>query len=105
MFLFCLNLVLLRLGNMLPDEALRQETRQFTALNRSLLVFLLLLAGAFLALAQFRKVPDGFEKIFFIVYQLGPWLLLFLALLPLAMTMALIWKTKEVVLDGVFGAK
>jgi hypothetical protein len=40
-----------------------------------------------------------------IVNQLGQWLLLLLALLPLALTMALIWKTKEVVLDGVFGAK
>src|ERR1022692_2202431 len=37
LFLFSLNVVLLRLGDMLPDEALRQETRQFTALNRSLL--------------------------------------------------------------------
>ena len=105
LFLFCLNLVLLRLGNMLPDEALRQETRQFTAFNRSLLVVLLLLSAAFLALAQIRRVPAGLEKTFIMVDQLGPWLLLFLALLPLAMTMALLWKTKEVVLDGVFGAK
>src|SRR6266850_8369077 len=36
-FLFELNLVLLRLGAMLPDESLRHDTRQFTALNRSLL--------------------------------------------------------------------
>ena len=27
------------------------------------------------------------------------------ALLPLAMTMALIWKTKEVILDSVFGSR
>ena len=31
LFLFNLNLVLARLGEMLPDETLRQETRQFTA--------------------------------------------------------------------------
>ena len=31
---------------MLPDETLRQETRQFTALNRSLLLATLLLAAA-----------------------------------------------------------
>jgi hypothetical protein len=31
--------------------------------------------------------------------------LTFFALLPLAMTMALIWKTKEVILDGVFGER
>ena len=41
LFLFNLNLVLKRLGAMLPDETLRHETRQFTALNRWLLVGLL----------------------------------------------------------------
>jgi hypothetical protein len=30
--------------------------------------------------------------------------MVFLVLLPLAMTMALIWKIKEVILDSVFGA-
>jgi hypothetical protein len=33
------------------------------------------------------------------------WGLTFFALLPLAMTMALIWKTKETILDGVFGVR
>src|SRR4051794_5595057 len=40
-FLFSLNTVLVRLGAMLPDQTLRQETRQFTALNRILLLALL----------------------------------------------------------------
>ncbi len=46
-FLGQLNLVLLRLGAMLPDETLRHETRQFTALNRGLLAGALLLAAAY----------------------------------------------------------
>src|SRR5882724_3774621 len=33
LFLFSLNRVLLRLGDMLPDQSLRHEVRQFTALN------------------------------------------------------------------------
>jgi hypothetical protein len=37
--------------------------------------------------------------------RLGLWLLVFFALLPLAMTMALIWKIKETILDSVFGTK
>ena len=37
LFLGSLNLVLRRLGAMLPDETLRLETRQFTALNLNLL--------------------------------------------------------------------
>jgi hypothetical protein len=64
LFLFSLNLVLLRLGDMLPDESLRHEMRQFTALNRYLLAVVLLLAAAFLALAEVREVPVPLEKIF-----------------------------------------
>lgn len=105
LFLFSLNLVLLRLGDMLPDEALRQETRQFTALNRNLLVLLILLAAAYIGMSQIKSVPVGMDTILFLIDRIGPWLLLFLGLLPLAMTMALLWKTKEVILDGVFGAK
>jgi hypothetical protein len=105
LFVFSLNLVLQRLGDMLPDQALRQEMRQFTVLNRSLLAFLLFLTTAYIFLMHVREVPAGFERLFMIVDRLGPWFLLFVGLLPLAMTMALVWKAKEVVMDGVFGAK
>jgi hypothetical protein len=105
LFVLSLNVVLLRLGEMLPDEALRQETRQFTLLNRGLLLFVLFVAAAYVGLMQVREVPIGFERIFFIAERLGPWLPLFLSLPPLATTMALIWKAKEVVMDGVFGQK
>ena len=57
LFLFNLNLVLARLGDMLPDETLRQETRQFTAINRGLLVAVLLLAGAYVFLLQMPNLP------------------------------------------------
>ena len=33
----------------------------------------------------------------------GLWIVLFLVLLPIAMTMALVWKTKEVIMSSVFG--
>jgi len=49
LFLLSLNLVLQRLGEMLPDESLRIETRQYTALNRNLLVILLIAAALCLA--------------------------------------------------------
>ena len=104
LFLFCLNVVLLRLGNMLPDEALRQEVRPFTALNRYMLLVLLLLAVVFLAMSQVRDVPVQFQRLFFLINQLGEWLLIFLGLPPLALTMALLWKTKETVLESVFQA-
>ena len=40
-----------------------------------------------------------------VMNHLGLWLLTFFVLLPLATTMALIWKTKETILDSVFDAK
>jgi magnesium-transporting ATPase (P-type) len=105
LFLFNLNVVLKQLGAMLPDETLRQETRQFTLLNRWLLVVFLFIAAAYVVLIYsppLSQEPGGFANW---LDHLGLWSLTFFALFPLAMTMALIWKTKEVILDSVFGAK
>ena len=105
LFLFNLNVVLKQLGAMLPDETLRQETLLFTALNRWLLVGLLFLGVAyvvFLHSTRWQLVLGDFSGW---VSRLGFWALTFFALLPLAMTMALLWKTKEVILNSVFGAK
>ena len=103
LFLFNLNLVLKRLGAMLPDETLRHETRQFTAFNRWLLVGLVFFAIVVAALVQSPSAHTS--KILFLVNRASNLLLIFFILLPLAMTMALIWKTKEVILDAVFGAR
>jgi len=105
LFLYSLNTVLVRLGAMLPDETLRHETRQFTSLNQVLLLVLLLLVVLHLAMMRIRHVPQQFETVLILWSRGGPWLLILLTLLPLAMTMALIWKTKEVILESVFGAK
>ena len=104
-FLFNLNLVLQRLGAMLPDETLRQETRQFTALNRWLLVALLFFTIGFILLQHLPQVAGPLGKFGFWLNHASNLLLIFFVLLPLAMTMALIWKTKEVILDAVFGAR
>ena len=119
-FLYLLNPLILRLAWMLPDETLRHETKLFTDLNRwSLLTIFALLAiylGAthfdpalpdqawqwLLTMLQLGRFGNGIAQIF---NGLGLWLLLLLALLPLAMTMALIWKTKEVILASVFGSE
>ena len=106
LFLFNLNVVLKQLGAMLPDETLRQETRQFTLLNRWLLVLWLVFVAASIA------VPQIFDLSAMINPNISFWLqraeiavLLFLGLAPLAITMALIWKTKETILDSVFGSR
>jgi hypothetical protein len=105
LFLFNINHVIERLGAMLPDETLRQETRQFTALNRSLLITLVLLAVAYLALNWLPNPTPAIGLLLTWMEKGGFWLLVFFALLPLAMTMALLWKTKEVILDSVFGSR
>ena len=105
LFLFNLNLVLKRLGAILPDETLRHETRQFTAFNRWLLVGLVFFAIVVAALVQLPEPSPSIGKILIWVNRASNLLLIFFILLPLAMTMALIWKTKEVILDAVFGAR
>lgn len=122
LFLFVLNLVLLRLGAMLPDETLRHEIRNYTALNRNLVLVIFTLVATYDVLTQvmmrlFPEIPRLPQNVSMLSLQLtisamgvdslSAWIILavlcLLVLLPLSMTMALIWKTKEVILDDVFG--
>src|SRR5262249_40692361 len=93
-------------------------TKTFTSLNRSLLLVTVTLMITYFALTQY--FPQLFQRGLDIVFQFNPlparggsiallldrggwWLILFLILLPIAMTMALTWKIKEVILSSVFG--
>ena len=104
LFLSSINQVLHRLGAMLPDEALRHETRQFTALNLNLLTATLVLIVFYLAASRLRSVPPWLGVVLAVVERASPWFLIILVLVPLAMTMALLWKTKQVIFENVFGA-
>ena len=104
LFVGSVNLVLRRLGAMLPDETLRLETRQFTALNLNLLFVNLALALLYAGAGQFPEPPFWVAAVLSVLERGSLWILIVLVLLPLAMTMALLWKTKEVILDNVFGA-
>lgn len=118
LFLFLLNYTLLRLALMLPDETLRTETRVFTNINRYLLGASLVVLGTYFIAAEF--FPVQFEHAIELLLRLNPfsqrsgtatlsielggiWLVLLFVLPPVAMTMALIWKIKEVILSSVFG--
>src|SRR6266536_318130 len=111
LFVGSLNLVLQRLGAMLPDEGLRLEIKHITTLNLKLLVATLICGENYLLIEIYQKFPIWLEKLLIDIERSGfgfvtvvlP-LALFI-LLPLAMTMALLWKTKEVILDNVFGAE
>ena len=105
-FIFNLNLVIKQLAAMLPDETLRQETRQFTAINRWLVVLLVVFVTLAITLPQFVNFQRLFSpKFLFWLQHMETAVVLFLGLAPLAITMALIWKTKEVILDSVFGTR
>jgi hypothetical protein len=117
-FLLLLNPMLVRLTWMLPDETLRTETRLFAAVNRYILLGTFLFLAAFFAvlhidpglpdqfvawLLRVSPLPHRLNTVIYFVDHAGHWLVLFVVLFPLAMTMALIWKIKEVILTSVFG--
>lgn len=103
-FLFTLNPVLQRLAAMLPDETLRVETRIFTHISRGLLIASMTCLLGYFALLRVTELPQFVIHFLVLWERVGQWITLFLVLLPTAITMALIWKTKEVILSSVFGS-
>ena len=105
-FLSLLNLVLSRLGTLLPDETLRQETSQFTVINRILLVGTLTLVVVFVLLVHYRQaLPIALAYALMFLERFGLMLLVAFVLLPLSLTMALLWKAKQTILDSVFSGR
>jgi hypothetical protein len=105
LFLFNLNHVLQRLAAMLPDETLRTETRVFGNLNISLLTAILLVFSALYVFNQIEQLPEALKQFLRVMQFMRHWLLVFLILLPIAMTMTLIWKIKEVIFASVFSTQ
>ena len=120
LFLIALNVSLQRLTAMLPDEALRLETQLFTRVNRTVLLIVLFLLGAYIVAVWFDPgSPDKFfgwlldrtalrrhaYPIVALIDRGRHMVVILVVLLPLAMTMALLWKIKEVILASVFGAE
>jgi hypothetical protein len=103
-FLLLLNPVLWRLAAMLPDETLRLETKLFTNVNRWLLVVSLAALAGYFVLAWSNPLPHQLIDVLTVLDRSSLWILLFLILLPVAMTMALIWKIKEVIYGSVFSS-
>ena len=104
LFLFNLNQVLQRLTAMLPDETLRHDTSFFTSVNLYLLLGLVLLMTLYVAVQEISALPAVFIDLLMAFELVRQWIFVFLLLLPLAMTMTLIWKIKEAILTSVFEA-
>jgi hypothetical protein len=103
LFLVAVNLALRRLAAMLPDQTLRLEARLFTNLNLGLLVATAVLTVAGVALGRSEPLAPSLLPLARLAVHLGLAVLLVLVLLPLALTMTLLWKIKETILTGVFG--
>ena len=88
---------------MLPDETLRAETRLFTVVNRWLILVSLVLAILFFIAIRSPDIVSQFPHALETIAQNRSLLIMPFILIALAMTMALLWKTKEVILESVFG--
>lgn len=107
LFLFHFNYLLQRLVAMLPAKALRQEVMTFTRLNHFILAGLPLAVVLSHALPQLLAGTDSAARLARAWQQFGPaqeWLFLLFTLLPVATTMAMVWKIKEAVLHSLFSA-
>jgi hypothetical protein len=99
-----INCVLQRLCAMLPDETLRAETKLFTAFNISVLAVFLGGLLLYFILTRLPGLPGWLTPWMDGADAAGVWLALFLILMPLAMTMALLWKIKEVIFSSLTNA-
>lgn len=104
LFLMNLNLLLERLAAMLPDETLRGETVFFTRINRALLLGLLTLMVLYTATSQPSLLPPAFAHVRFVLEASREWIVITFILLPVALTMTLLWKTKETILTSIFSS-
>jgi multisubunit Na+/H+ antiporter MnhB subunit len=101
-FLFVLNRMLRRLAAMLPDEMLRTETRVFVTWNSWMLTAAVAALSLYLALSDSPNAPRLLGRRLTDFQSVGEWLILFLTLTPIAVTLTLLWKIKEAIFTGMF---
>ena len=101
-FLLALNHSLRRLAALLPDETLRSDMRLFTTINTTLLTTLLAFAAAWTLAREFQFLPNHLQEILEVLEQARVLLVVSLGLLPVALTMTLVWKAKEAIVTDVY---
>jgi hypothetical protein len=105
LFLVHFNHVLQRLAAMLPDETLRDDTRVFTSMNLNVMLGVVVILAIIFGLARWNPRPAALDLIFQSLEDFRHWLTLFPILVPVALTMTLVWKIKEALLASVFEAR
>ena len=101
-YLMALNKVLSRLSAMLPDETLRIESQLFSKMNRSLLSMIPVGLTLMFFLPLIDDPPVFILGILEFILNMRPWLFMAFVLVPLSMSMSLLWKTKESIYASVF---
>ena len=105
-YLMSLNKMLSRLAAMLPDETLRVEAKLFSRMNCVLLAMASIGFGVMYLVSLIEEPPELLLQLVAMAARLQPWLfmafVLVCVLIPLSMTMSLLWKTKESILASVF---
>ena len=104
-YLMALNKTLARLAAMLPDETLRVESQLFSRMNRVLLTITSISIGVMYLVTRIDEPPELLFRLVAIAAQFRPWLFMAFVLIPVSMTMSLLWKTKESILASVFAPK
>jgi len=100
-YLYQLNFVLRRLAFMIPDDTLRHDTELFTGLNRRMLSLMVVLVLLYHFAWMLPSLPVYMVLILKTVEALRPWLIVLMVVMPVAMTMTMVWKIKEILLDQV----
>ena len=103
-YLMALNKVLARLSAMLPDETLRVESQLFSKMNRSLLSVIPMGVAFMLLLPLINNPPVFMLGILEFILTWRPLLFIAFVLIPLSMSMSLLWKTKESINASVFNS-
>lgn len=102
--LITLNHALNRLARMLPDATVRSETKLFARVNVALFLIQAVCLGLYLALLGRANLPPLLARVFTWLDDTKAWFVLLFAFAPVALTMTLVWKAKEVVLNSAFAA-
>ena len=95
LYLHQLNYAIRRLAFMIPDQTLRQDTELFTGLNRRVLSFLMALGMLYWSMGWFTAIPAPLYALLKIVDHLIPVAVVLLMVMPVSMTMTMVWKLKE----------
>lgn len=101
--LITLNVLVRRLTTAMPDPLLRLEAGTFTRFNNGCLLALPLLVLVWALAWRWLGAPTHVRLLLQWIEPFRFMVLLFLLLLPLSMTMSMLWKAKETLLKLVSG--